>query len=295
VSRIFAPFSIVILCSLLFATQGWSRPSRPQQNLAQQTSQLTLKPINRDGWIYDGNLSYRLGTDFAQEREPRAFEHRYRAEAAGTKSLNGKPWLRLGANLAVVNRSLDNEIVRDQDSNSLQDAEIFVSRHFDLGYWGRMKHGIILTGSNLFPLSNQSRYEGYRSVPSGEVSLQTQINPTFAVDQRFLVDYVVNTYRFSPVTQEVNPDWGVEYQASLGTRFQKWFRFDVGANVRTTHFLDSTNLLSFNNFQAISFSNQRFSLILAHINGQHLNQEPAGLAYIDQYRRLVRLTAVVMF
>lgn len=254
------------------------------------------------------SLAYNVGSDLAEQDEPRVYTNKLTA-GFGTSFLDPRSGderfslgLKLGAQYKTLNGEIDTGRRTDGDESSrldafeLADAEASVSKDVSLGAAVHGNHTLGLNGGFSLPTSRDSRLDGVQGVPF----LGAELESAFA-GKRFLLTnglssfYIMNTYLYSPVTREINPDAGLIYSLSARLRLLKHLTATAGGSVKGTHHLDDSNAMGFGNFQALTFAMGGFSTTLRHSNGSHLSDRDIELWYIDRYRRMVSLNLEYRF
>ena len=249
-----------------------------------------------------GNASYSVSSDYAQGSDPRVYDNRVAGSLnTSVPDRSGKDdLLQLGTQIGVSYRALSAEVERASASGGetfeLSDLEIWAGRDFDLGRVYTTSNRLDLTAGNTFPFGTSSRLEGYKSIPFASAGLTTSFfGGRASFNQSVSTGWVANIYAYSPSTLEPNPDLSVSYSASLSNRPVKWLNLTLGGSVKSQRWIESGWTAGWSAFQAVSFTLNRWRLMIRHTNGGHSLEEKVDLWFIDRYRRLTTASLSVGF
>lgn len=237
-----------------------------------------------------GSLGYAVSTDLAQARSPRLYNHMLMAGLSlGVNDVeSGNEMFSLGLDFTGEYRSLGSEIEDRGRAIELADTDLSIGKAFKLGHWLEGRHKFVLSGVGSLPTSEDSRFEGIKGIflLSGKVDSDFR-GGRLGLNNGLTAFGYAQTYRESPVSGRINPASALAYSLTGRLRLPWGLKFLVGASAKMTHYLDSTQTLSFNNYQMLSFYWNHFRASLKHSNGNHLNERTVSLWYIDEYRRMV--------
>jgi hypothetical protein len=256
---------------------------------ASSTQSLTTKPAIKkkvqetSGWNF--GLGYSGMTDLLDEME-RTYSHSVEFSAGYVFSQS----LSAGAFAGLEYDSIGNEIVKEENTSPMGDSGI------NLGYVIPLIGKLNLQNSitEVFPTSEASKMEGYKSIVSVKSSLPVpfpEYRLTFVNTLGY--SYIVNTYEYSAQARTANPQWTTSYSITPVLGINKYFSIGASLDVRSTRFLDETSRFRSGNVLFVSGKWQRFSSRLAYTNG--VVPDPAGspaldslqTLQIDNYRQIV--------
>lgn len=236
------------------------------------------------------SLGYFVSTDLAQNRSPRLYRHALSAGALlEIKVKNSKDTLLVtGLDITGEYLSFGSEIEDNGRFMELADTVLWAETPFSLGEWLSAKHALVLGGSASLPTSMDSRYEGIKGIFSAKGRLDSMFREgRFSISNGITAFAYAQEFKQSPVSGQINPDAALSYSLSGRVSLPWGFRFVAGVGAKMTHHFDSTQTMSFNNFQSLIYKWNSLTASLKHTNGNHMDDPSFSLWYIDEYRRAV--------
>lgn len=235
---------------------------------------------------FSGVMRYSGLTDFAVNRNPRAYTH----NLMGALSYQLDENWSLEAVLGVRAETLAGQIEKGKEQT--YDEVINPSSAFAVGYSGKFNY------NNSFELSasgeplwdQASRLEGYRGVigVGGKWSIDF-FRRRYILTNDFDLSELINTYRTAS-DGTANPDHFFTYKLSNVFRLFGQTRFSYTFGAKVTRYLDDFIGYSYQNSFGLSQKFGAFTAILSYDNGGFTDRGEISLWFIDEYRRIARLS-----
>lgn len=257
---------------------------------------------------FDGTVSYGLRQDLAQDRSPGISTHRVLGLASMT--ILDRPVVvgfddELAGEIATFNlvasaqwKTVGHEVQGNVHGGPTDaaDVDVSVSRGFPFERLWNASNLVDASVGTYVPTSESTRYEGIIAAPYASLGWTLGFQGgRYTLNQSISADYVVNTYEFSPVSREVNPDYSGGYAISTSARLGAGFRFTVGGSARLVHHLDNSVTDALANFQILSWTKGFATVTLRHANGARAEDHLTNMWFVDEYRRVVSLGLSVRF
>lgn len=230
------------------------------------------------------DISYNVTTDLAEQADPRSLEHDFRGDFR--YSLGKDYYVRALGNLyySSVGRSI---LVNDTNNPIYWDLDLSVNKKFNLGKFIGASHQLRASARDFLPVSDESRYEGIKSIPGAGLTLNSSFfDSALIFSNALLYRYVINTYRFSPTTGDLNSRDSLSYSLHAIWNITNHWALMAGYGIKTSRRLDDTIDYAYNNFQAIDYSIGSFTFEVAYENGGFTREGDVSLWYVDNYRRI---------
>lgn len=258
---------------------------------------------------FDGMLNYGIRQDVAQTQAEPTSMHRAMAVFSMTvldrKAVVGfdddlaNELMTISLSAAAQFTMIGQEIAGSKVGNKpveLGDFDVAASRGIELDKFAGANSALDLSLGSTMPTSEASRYEGVSAVPYGSVGWNLAFRGgMYGFNQSVSADYTFNTFDFSPVTREINSDSSAGYTVAASARLGAGFRFTAGGTARAVHHLDGSVTDALSNFQVLSWTRSFATITLRHSNGSRAEDHQSSLWFVDQYRRVVSLSASVRF
>ena len=227
-------------------------------------------------------LNYSVQSDFAEELKPRLYSHLI------STTLNYKLNSAYSLNLSSSFRynSLDRKILLKNGSYGFNDLNVSLSRKILLGDFLSASNSSVLRLASAFPLSEESRLEGHKAIPSLSFSINSDFfDGKYTLGNNFSYHYVINTYEYSPSSGVANNRDSFSYSMSHSIELIKRLTFKLGFGFRYSKNTKGESDYSYNNSQSINYSFSKLHLGVSYHNGGFTNDGDVSLWYIDKYRR----------
>jgi hypothetical protein len=228
-------------------------------------------------------LRYGYSSDYADERQPRAYEHllaselEYKIDPKWSATIDGQiPKGREQSFAEVLNPSTSLEVAYGDD---------FYERrhHFSIGVHGE-------------PLwTEDSRLEGHQALlgVGGRIQLNF-FNKRYSMTHDLDATSVVNTYHYGS-DLNANPDYFWTYKVKNDFRFARTWKASYSFGAKVTRYLDNFVGYSYNNTFGLSKTWRNFAAALTYDNGGFTDDGYVRLWYIDEYRRVLKVMVSYAF
>ena len=252
----------------------------------------TAVGVEEEAIDYTSALSYRISTDTADQSDQNLLNQGifYR----GTYFFSKRKYY-LAGGLGASFQSVDNELV--QNDNGIFEMTDF-SLTFGTSAWNLyrgVKDSLSLFTSinNVVPLSERSRNEGYKSVPTIAADLAYRRGPMdFVLSGRY-------TYVFNEFDSRVDGRTNLETAATtaIAVRYNmKHFRFQYGYRVGLLNYLDGTTIgSSGNSFSITGIINNSLWAAVSTSNINNVEDQFVDVWFYDPFERIYRLSMGVTF
>jgi len=224
---------------------------------------------------FSNSLGYNVSTDLLDPAEEKLYSHNLLLDTSFSHKISKKKRLSFSAGVGVKYSSVENKVVREGDKRDffeLRDTSLSVDYSQRLSRANKMSSHF----STSFPASNESRYEGYKAIIDLGGSLRSRLYfPWLHIRNSLSGAYILNTYDFSPVSNEINPKYHLGYKASLSFSFFKSISYSISAKIRRTEYMTGENqdLFSFAHGQSLSYSYKKLSVSLSFSNGSFSSRD----------------------
>lgn len=268
--------SLLLASGLMYPLAGLEAAS------LQSTSR--VKPprtAQHDKWA--GSFNYSLGSDLADQRRPRLYNH----ALSGHANYNLSPHWSASTELGIKTVSIDGQIQKGQEqsySETLSPTSVFLL-NYQQQIQPRSQISFSLHGEPFW--DEASRLEGYKGLVGGGGSLQfnffkNSLRLANAVDASSLI----NTFHTGS-DLKANPDYFLTYALLSSVTFLKSFSLSYKFGLKTTRYLDNYWGYNYQNVIALSKKWRNMGLALTYSNGGFTDDGSVSLWYLDQYRRLL--------
>lgn len=240
---------------------------------------------------WKGSIRYGVLSDFADNRNPRAYTH----AASGQLSYNfGKYWsigLGVGARAQTIGGQISKG--REQTYDEVLSPSSSVSVAFSNTFWSRHKYSLFVDGEPLW--DEASRLEGYKAILGGGGSLSANFwAKRLSFIQMLTLHELVNSYAYGS-SGTANPDYFYTYKITGALKFYKSFTASYSFGAKVTRYMDDFIGYSYSNSAALSHAWSQLTVTLSYENGGFTDEGDISLWYIDEFRRLVRLSMGYQF
>lgn len=246
-----------------------------------------LRPLPAAQSSWSNSVSYGITTDYADNRTPRG----YTQTLLGNVGYKINSHWSLGADISARAETIKGQISKDDQQSYSEvlspSTSLGLSYDFDLT---RIAHSTTFLYAE--PLWDEgSQREGY----TGILGLGSSLNMRFfkrvySFGNTLTASKLLNSYRTNSEGNS-NPEYFFSYKMVNALYFLKSNRLAYSFGVKLTHYLDDYTGYSYNNSISLSHSWNKFSLTLAYTNGGFTDNGEVSMWYIDEYRRLVTLSA----
>lgn len=237
------------------------------------------------------STDYRGSTDLNQDKSPRLYQHKVGLSISRQFFDKYTTTLSSGIDFSSLGGDVTRSSSQDEYIN-LGDLGLSVFRNMPLDDGMNSVAGIISTD---ILVSEESRYRGYRNVTSVQGILTTSFYPWLSVKNTVFGGYLLNRFRFSPVSTgrtrvgDINPDGYYGYRFSPILRMGRGFSFIPAVTVRGTHFMDGSNTYDFGNSYTLSYSARTWSTFLKYVNSGYADRGETNVWFVDEYKSLLEL------
>lgn len=259
------------------------------QTLRTRTQLPSLQEAEQTKW--DGFMRYGMATDYADTREPRGY----------INSLFGsigyhfdKNW---GVNAEAGGRAelIDGQISKGPEQSHAETLN--PSTSMELDYEDKLSinnsYSFFIHGEPLW--DQASRLEGYKGLIGAGADLGLGFfGKAFTIRQTIDATELINTYHYGS-DLGANPDYFYTYKLSNSLRFWKTYKLSYIFGFKTTRYLDGFWGYAYENTISLSKSWQKISVALAYDNGGFTDDGELSLWYLDQYRRVARISVNYAF
>lgn len=252
---------------------------------------LAYRPVGKKtaapATTYGIGFGYSGGTD-ALEEGPRVYSHELRISPS-VKFTNSMVVSAFGT---INYESVERETIHDEQNPGWGDS--------GLVFVAPIKLSPLLTLSNsiaeVFPTSEISRTEGYRSIVALKTALPLRfpkVNTTFT--NALGLTYIFNTEEYSLLTKTANPLWSLGYSLTASYNFNKNWFVGLGGDARSTRFMDDVSRFRASNSAFAGFNWQAWSTRVSYSNGVVPDRATAinpaldslEVLQIDEYRQII--------
>lgn len=240
---------------------------------------------------FSGAVRYSGLTDFADNRTPRAYTHNFMGALSYQLDEN---WS-LESVLGLRAETIEGQIEKGKEQT--YDEVLNPSSAFAISYSGKFNsnnaYELSASGEPLW--DQQSRLEGYRAIAGigGKWSIDF-FRRRWVVANDFDLSQLFNTYRTSS-EGTANPDHFFTYKFSNVFRLFGQTRFSYTFGAKITRYLDDFIGYSYQNSFGLSQKFGAVTAILSYDNGGFTDRGEISLWFIDEYRRLARLSLSYTF
>ena len=236
-------------------------------------------------------LEYEVLTDYADNRTPRGYTH----GIGGALGYKFNPtWSVLGT-VSMGATTVGGQIPKTEKESYSEtispSAGLTVSHKKK--FWGMSSWKVFAGGTAL--LDEGSRREGYK----GLLRMGTGVGLAFSnigymMGHMLSASNMLNTFEYG-TDKKANPQYSYVYAFSNSLKFYKKLRFGYIFGVKATRYLDGFVGYAHSNKYSVSYSWEKLSTALIYENGGFTDQGYVDFWYINQHRRLLRLTASYTF
>ena len=266
----------------------------PVQASYQNSTQLGLKK-EKQSIRLTNNLSYGMSSDALDNSDQKVFNH----GVSYNGTLNFKDDFYTTFGVAATYTSVDTSIT-EQDNGAFQLTDLFASigtNGFSLYKGDRDSINVYNNFGNVFPLSETSRNEGYKSVPSVSTDIAYQRGP-LGIVLTGQYSHVINSY-------DVNTEGLYNLRSSSVARltarynqkiFKSLFRFQYFYSLGVAEYIDGNRLgSSGNGFSISTLINKNIWVGASTTNVSFIDEQYVDVWFYDPYRRFYNLRLGVTF
>ncbi len=239
---------------------------------------------------WTGALRYSVLTDYADDRMPRGYTH---SVVAGLGYSINNDW---SINATVGGRAelFNGQIDKGEEQSYGQTVGAFGELSVDYGHeFAQHRIGFGLSGSPT--MDEVGHQEGQKGVlgANGELKLRF-FEKAYTITQTLEAGSILNETKYS-IDGTINPDYYYSYKLDNSFRFFETYKLSLVFGVKTTRFLDGFWGYSYSNGIRVSKAWKTFSAALGYENGGFTDDGEVRLWYIDQYRRIGKLSMIYEF
>lgn len=240
-------------------------------------------PTAKSPWSH--NVTYSFASDYADKREPRSYNHTL---AGGVAYDFSERWS-LGVDLGLGYEMIDGQIPKEEQQSYSETVNpttmVSLSYGQDLRRW---TYSLGVHGEPLW--TDDARYEGQKGLigAGGQVKINffgKRYSMTHSIDGTSLI----NSYHYA-ADGSANPDYFWTYTWRNDLRFLRTWKLSYTFGAKMTRYMDGFIGYSYNNTTALSKSWNGFVFAGSYNNGGFTDDGYVRYWYIDQYRRVARLT-----
>jgi len=236
------------------------------------------------------NLRYGFGSNYADERKPRAYDH---VVAAEIEYKINSAWA-ADFGLSAKAETIDGQIPKGEE----QEYEETVSpgTSFGLSYNGMFGNHNYLLGAHAEPLwDRDSRLEGHQGIlgAAGVVKFNF-FNKRFSMAHTLDGSAMINTYHYGS-NLKANPDYFWTYKWKNDVRVFRTWKVSYSFGAKVTRYLDGFVGYSYNNTFSLSKSWGGATAALSYDNGGFTDDGYVRMWYVDEYRRVARFMVSYAF
>lgn len=241
--------------------------------------------VKKDESRFSLAIAYSTVTNMNDRAEGKLLTNSLGVEAgwALTKKLNAA--LTVGGTY----QSIDNEIIKENKS-FMTDTYVGLNSKLKLA----ARHALDVQGGVFLPTSEDSQFEGHKGRYYGLLRTRSKFASWYVLSNKLSGQYIVNTYNYSPTTDELNKTSLADYGLDNIVTFGKGF-ISVGAGARITTYIDGLSELSYFNVAKIGFRGEKFSSVVAYMNGSYRDDQTLQPLFFDRYKKLLELALVYAF
>jgi hypothetical protein len=234
---------------------------------------------------------YGVSTDYADSRSPRAYNH---SLGLGFSHILSENWS-VGVDAGITAPLVGGKIEKDQQETYAETLNPSTSFGLDYSHPFFTRHSYSLS-LGVEPLWDEpSRREGYKGVVGLNAGVTFSLfDKMYSMSHNLGWSSLINTFPYDSEGSP-NPDYFVTYKFTNSLRFLKTWKLSYSFGVKMTKYLDSFVGYSYSNSYGISKSFRQLSLGISYENGGFTEDGDVGLWFIDEYRRMFRLSASYSF
>ncbi len=240
---------------------------------------------------WSASLVYSVNSDYADTRTPRGYNNYL--EASGKYKFDDKWSVDLEA--ALQASTVEGQVNKGQEEGYPESVNpsttVSLSRQAFLV--GKSTYAL---GTSLTPLWDEpSRREGYEAQygVSAKVSVPI-VTDIYSMTHSLSYSEFKSSYKYS-TKNSINQANQSTYSFGNSLRIGNLFNLGYSFGLRLTQFLDATSTYSYKNSASISRQFGSLGLALSYENGGFTDKGDVSLWYVDQYRRMLRLSVSYVF
>lgn len=231
-------------------------------------------------------MRYSALSDFADNRTPRAYVH----NILGNISYQLNEHWSLDSQLGLRAETIAGQVEIGKEQS--YDEVLNPSSAFGVGYSGKFNsnnaYAVSLNGEPLWDKS--SRLEGYKGIVGvGAKWTMDLFKRRYVMTQDLDISELINTFSMSSDLTP-NPDYFFTYKFANVFRLFGQTRFSYTFGTKITRYMDSFVGYEYMNSFALSQRMGKFTAIMSYENGGFTDRGEISLWFIDQYRRLARVS-----
>ncbi|MGE4133864.1 MAG: hypothetical protein AB7F86_19665 [Bdellovibrionales bacterium] len=237
------------------------------------------------------SIYYGISSDLADSRTPRSYNHLVGVSTeymlAPDWSLNWEGGLRY----EVINGQIPKG--QEQSETEVLNPSTSLGIDFHRSFFQRHRYSLFASGEPLF--AEESRLEGHKGLMSAGGSVRFSFfNRRYTMSHSIVSTGLINTYKYSS-DLTANPDYFYTYSFNNSIKFLRTFKFGAGFGMKVTRYLDGFVGYSYGTRFSLSNSWRNLTASIAYENGGFTDDGYVDLWYLDQYRRIFRLTVSYAF
>lgn len=249
------------------------------------------KRAKQDESPFVSTVSYGVLSDYADNRTPRAYTH----ALSGSLSYEFKPQWTVAGSVSLATTTVGGQIYKDdrQAYDETFEPNAGVSLSYKQMFWGMSSWKVFVGGEAL--MDEASRREGYKGIVSAGTGVGLAFsNIGYMMGHMLSVSGMMNTFEYS-ASKTANPDYFYTYAFSNTVKFYKQLRLAYTFVLKATHYLDSYVSYAHLNKYGVSYGWDKLSASLTYENGGFTDEGIVDFWYLNQHRRIYRLTASYTF
>lgn len=256
-----------------------------------ETSSLSARAQAESNRQIPISLQYLTFSDFADNRNPRAYTHSFTAGAEYGLGSNFSISAELGLRAETIGGQIEKGAEQTYDEVISPSTEFAIS--YDRHFLTNHSFGADLHGEPLW--DQASRLEGYKGVigADGRAILRFW-DRRYAMGLNLDLSSLINTY---PDRADNSPNPDYFYTMKWSHSFAIWsslkFSYTFGAKV--TRYLDGFIGYSYSEKYGLAYSWQRLTVAGIYTNGGFTDDGEVSLWFVDKYRRIGMLVVSYAF
>jgi hypothetical protein len=242
-----------------------------------------------DPW--EAHIRYSVFSDFADDRQPRSANEAIAAELSYHLTPHWSVSSEIGAHYETINGQIDKD-PQETYTETLNPSWGF-ELDYENGFLNQHNYTFFVHGEPLF--DQPSRLEGYEGIVGGggEVRLNF-FNKRYTFANTVDVSDLLNTYKFALDTT-ANPNVFMTYKMTHSVRIYGRLVAAFSFGLKTTEYTDGFIGYDYVNSNSLSMAWTHFRVSVSYENGGYTEDGDVSLWYIDEYRRIGKLSIAYIF
>jgi hypothetical protein len=236
------------------------------------------------------SMTYSFASDYNDQRKPRAYNH----AIGGSIGYDINPNWSLSAEMGLRYEMVDGQIPKEEQQTYSETLN--PSTEFGVAYGEEnafRSYGLAVHAEPLW--TEDARREGHQGlVGAGGMVRINFFNKRYTMTHALDGTSLINSFHYG-TDKKANPDYFWMYKWRNDLKFARTWKLSYSFGAKLTRFLDGFIGYSYNNTTSISNTWKNLTTALSYDNGGFTDDGYVRMWYIDEYRRIARLTMSYSF